>query len=151
LKANPSPSAVQTQKRVFVTLLFALALSVACSGGGSKQANTAGPGCPTAPRAADIAASLPALFPTPRGVMYSGNQSNGATKQVQAYSGSDLTTTFNLYRRVLGVDPFHITGQQLGDHNAEIDFAGSGATGTVRMAATCRTAGTVAISYTTAS
>ena len=123
-----------------VTLLAVSGIGIAPGCGTSKPAAQHAISCsPTSgqnPKAASL--SLPALFPTPRGITYGPVTTNSATTLIHANSSSTLRVTFDLYRRDLGSNPYTVTSSRFNGNNGAINFTGSGVNGKIELASGCR-------------
>ena len=116
----------------------AASLAAGCDTG-SKPASQSGASC-SHPSVQQLKASrsLPALFPTPRGISYGTVTTTGAATVVHAFSTSSRQITFDLYQRDLASNPYQVSKRQFGGRDAEIYFQGNGVNGRVAVLAGCQ-------------
>jgi hypothetical protein len=93
--------------------------------------------CGPAPTALSPGPELPPNFPTPEGVVYTGVEQAGPTTIVHGFVSSDLETTFEAYKRAFSDAGFHVTRDEIEDVDAEVNWAGGGADGQVKLLAEC--------------
>jgi hypothetical protein len=142
-------------------LLLLLAVpTVSGCGGSKKDATTAtttaavakepkeGPNAPCG--AADPAMAgkpqLPPGFPTPANVVYTKQKQDGPSHVVFGYRGGDLTTAFNAYKSAIaGAAGYVITHAEHDPADAEVNYAGHGTTGQVRLNQRCSTRTSITI------
>lgn len=120
-------------------LALATASLVAGCDTGSKPTSQLGADC-SRPSARQVKAStsLPALFPTPRGISYGTVTSSDSATVVHAYSSSSRQITFDLYKRDLASNPYQVSNSQFGGQDADIYFQGNGVNGHVAVLAGCQ-------------
>ena len=106
---------------------------------GSKSASQSAAAC-SRPSVQQLkaSASLPALFPTPRGISYGTVTSTDSATVVHAYSSSSRQITFDLYKRDLASNPYQVSKSQFGGQNADIYFQGNGVNGHVAVLTGCQ-------------
>lgn len=120
-----------------------LAAAIVCLAAGCDTgAKPTGPSAASCLRQAaqqvKASASLPALFPTPRGISYGTITSTGPATVVHAYSSSTRQVTFDLYKRDLASNPYQVSKSQFGGRDADIYFQGSGVNGHVAVLTGCQ-------------
>lgn len=131
-----------------LVVCVALALA-ACTarGGGEGQDGTPLPTCsPVA--TVSPPPDLPPGFPTPDGVAYSSAEEAGPSTILEGYwAGVSLEDAFDGYKRAFGSAGYQVTDEEIEATDAEVNFAGGGTTGQVRLnSRTC--AGTLTIGIT---
>ena len=116
----------------------AASLAAGCDAG-SKPTSQSGDNC-SHPASQQLKASLslPALFPTPRGISYGTVTSTGPATVVHAFSTSSRQITFDLYQRDLASNPYQVSKTQFGGQDANIYFHGNGVNGHVAVLAGCQ-------------
>jgi hypothetical protein len=121
---------------------FALALVVAaaafavagCGGGGDKDKGEEAADCGEAPAAMAAAPDLPAQFPTPSAVTYTGQEKDGPTTKVSGYRDGDLDDAYDAYESALdGMAGYSVTDKEKEEDDAEVNFSGHGTTGQVAL------------------
>jgi hypothetical protein len=123
-------------RRRFLALSFvvvAAAFAVAgCGGGESVKAAEAA--CGTAPAAMSGSPQLPAQFPTPSAVTYTGQEKDGPTTKVSGYRDGDLDEAYDEYESALdGKGGYSVTDKEKEEDDAEVTFSGHGTTGQVKL------------------
>ncbi len=122
---SPPPAALA------VVLAAGLALS-GCAGGGGL------PECGPAPAAASQPPELPPEFPTPASVTYTGDRQAGPSRVVEGYWDGQLQEAFEGYRAAFPAAGYDVVRDEIERVDAEVNFAGGGTTGQVRMLVRCR-------------
>jgi hypothetical protein len=128
--------------------LAAVAVATACggSGEGDKEKQAADRPCATARHAMKGEPALPAGFPRPAEVTYTGEAKQGPTTVVTGYFAGDIDKAFDTWKGSFH-DPFETEHTEHEEVDAEIEFKGSGKEGQVKLLQTCkdRTAVTVTV------
>ncbi len=129
-----------------ILVVAAAAFAVAgCGGGDSKQVEKAAD-CGAAPGAMAGAPQLPAQFPTPSAVTYTGQEKDGPTTKVSGYRDGDLDQAYDGYGSALdGKDGYSVTDKEKEEDDAEVNFSGHGTTGQVKLQQKCSDRTTVTI------
>jgi hypothetical protein len=120
--------------------LAALALLTAVlagCGGTEKDKQAAGKPCAQAPAALATAPSLPKGFPTPTGVVYTGQAAKGPTTIVTGHMDSEIDPAYSAWKGAF-VAPWSVTKSEHENVDAEVNFAGSGTTGQVKLLQVCK-------------
>jgi hypothetical protein len=125
---------------VAALLVVAAALS-GCSKESDAKANRA---CGPAP-ASITPSGLPAGFPTPTGVTYTADKTTGPSHVISALGAGTVADLFNAYKTALGQAPYSVTKAEHDAHDAEVNFAGPGATGQVKLGEDCKNRSTETI------
>ena len=118
----------------------AVAVTVGCGGGGGgdKDKQAAEKPCTTtAGHAMKHAPKLPAGFPTPAEVVYTGVGNQGPTTIVGGYFKGDIDKAFDTYKGAF-TSPFETEHTEHEEVDAEIEFKGSGKEGQVKLLQTCK-------------
>jgi hypothetical protein len=116
-------------------IIVACALLVGC--GGEEPAAVTTP-CPAAPRELAAAPALPQGFPSPPEVTYTHDLEAGPARIVRGYWRGDIDAVFQGYKDAFEESSFEITKEEQEAVDAEVNFAGSGVSGQVKLLQTCR-------------
>lgn len=117
--------------RVRRALLLGLALLSAC--GGSTRTE-----CPPPAPALTSGPDLPAGFPTPDAVTYTSERLAGPTRVVEGVIRDDIESAWNAWREAFTDAPgYDVIKDELESRDAEVNFAGGGTTGQVRLVDRC--------------
>jgi hypothetical protein len=82
---------------------------------------------------------LPQGFPTPSGVTYTGTRADGPSTVVQGFTGADISGAFDAYRGAFkGASGYQVTKDEHEEVDAEVNFAGPGTTGQVKLVQACK-------------
>jgi hypothetical protein len=122
-------------------LIMGLALGVLAAGCGSeeKDKEQASKACPQAPTALSGKPSLPAGFPTPSAVTYTSSKKLGPSQVATGYYDGDIDAAFEGYKDVLGsAAGYSVTKDEHEEVDAEVNFAGHGSSGQVKLLQRCR-------------
>jgi hypothetical protein len=125
-----------------ITLALAIALLAAGCGGGEAE----GGDCGAAPAAMSGSPNLPSGFPTPEGVTYTEEREAGPSTIVDGYREADLGDTFEDYKSAFDDAGYDVTNDEKERDDAEVNFAGGGTDGQVKLREEC--AGRTTISIT---
>lgn len=124
-------------RRILVLLVLATFGIAACGGGGDKEEGNASKACGPMP-AAVANSGLPSSFPSPSGVTITATRTAGPTVVASGFAAANLTTTYSSYRSALARAPYHVTKNEKDAHDAEVNFAGDGNSGQVKLGEACR-------------
>jgi len=117
---------------------IAVAAALGCGGRGEdKDKDAAGKACGTAPAAMQGTPNLPAGFPQPAEVTYTGQAVKGPTSIVKGYFAGDIDSAFATYKDAFK-DPFEVEDSEHEAVDAEIEFKGGGKEGQVKLLQTCK-------------
>jgi hypothetical protein len=122
-------------------LIMGLALGVLAAGCGSeeKDKEQASKACPHAPTALSGKPSLPAGFPTPSAVTYTSSKKLGPSQVATGYYDGDIDAAFEGYKDALGsAAGYSVTKDEHEAVDAEVNFAGHGSSGQVKLLQRCR-------------
>jgi len=133
-------------RRVFVLMVVGLLLLTACEH--DKDMESEGPlaSCGPAPSALGGTPMLPANFPSPGEVTYTGATIAGPSTEIMGYWTGDLDAAFAGYKNALTGAGYQLTKTEMDAHDAEVNFSHSGTTGQVKLQEQC--AGRVKVSIT---
>jgi hypothetical protein len=102
--------------------------------------------CGQAPAALAGKPALPAGFPSPTAVVYTGRKTQGPTTIVSGYWNGDLDAAFNGYRGALsGAAGYSVTHDEQEKDDAEVNFSGHAKTGQVKLKVECEGRTTVTL------
>jgi len=122
--------------------LFLASLAAGC-GGGDEESKAA---CGSAPAAMAGDPKLPDGFPTPHEVTYTSSKPAGPSTIVEGYNEDELEHTFAEYKDGFEQAGYDVTKDEKEEDDAEVNFAGSGTDGQVKLREEC--AGRTTISIT---
>ncbi|MDQ1439213.1 MAG: hypothetical protein QOK43_2842 [Acidimicrobiaceae bacterium] len=94
--------------------------------------------CAEAPAAFTGNNGLPSTFPVPKNVVLSETRTAGPSTVVGGYAEADLKAVFDSFKSALGKAPYSVTKSEKDAHDAEVNFAGEGNTGQVRLGEECK-------------
>jgi hypothetical protein len=121
--------------RLSLVIVAAGALLAGCGGGDSPGVTTA---CPAAPPEVTSPPELPQEFPSPSEVTYTHDLQAGPARIVRGYWQGDIDAAYEGYRDAFGESNFEITKEEKESVDAEVNFAGGGVSGQVKLLQTCR-------------
>jgi len=118
---------------VSVLVVAAAVFAVAGCGGESDKGEEAAD-CGEAPAAMSASPQLPAQFPTPSSVTYTGQEKDGPTTKVSGYHDGDLDDAYDEYESALdGKSGYSVTDKEKEEDDAEVNYSGHGTTGQVAL------------------
>jgi hypothetical protein len=121
--------------RLSLVIVGACALLAGCGGEEPAAVTTA---CPEAPRELTQAPELPSGFPLPPEVTYTHDLQAGPARIVRGYWRGDIDAAFEGYKDAFEASSFEITKEEQEAVDAEVNFAGQGVSGQVKLLQTCR-------------
>ena len=126
------------RRRSFALILVVAAAAFAVAGcgggGGESDKGEEAADCGAAPAAMSGSPQLPAQFPTPSGVTYTGQEKDGPTTKVSGYRDGDLDEAYDEYESALdGKNGYSVTDKEKEEDDAEVNFSGHGTTGQVAL------------------
>jgi hypothetical protein len=145
------------RRSMFAALSLALLLALVAAGCGSKKKTTTtastvtkakeGPNAPCGPADPTMSGTptFPAGFPTPTNVMYTKQKQIGPSKVTFGFRDGDLKSMEVAYKSALPPAGFTVTKAELDPADSEVNFAGKGTTGQVRMVQRCATRTSITI------
>jgi hypothetical protein len=118
---------------VSILVVAAAVFAVAgCGGESDKSAEAAD--CGETPAAMSASPQLPAQFPTPSSVTYTGQEKDGPTTKVSGFHSGDLDAAYADFQGALdGKNGYSVTDKEKDEHDAEVNFSGHGTTGQVKL------------------
>ncbi len=124
---------------------FLLLLAAGC--GSEKKAEEGGAQkeCGSAPAAMAGQPTLPAKFPTPDNVAYTGEKKTGPSSVVSGYRDGELGDAFDAYKSAFDSAGYQVTDDEKEEDDAEVNFAGGSSTGQVKMIQSCKDRTSLAI------
>lgn len=112
--------------------LLLLTLILAACGGSTRTA------CPPPPPALTSGPELPEGFPTPAEVTYTSERLAGPSRVVEGVITNDIESAWNDWRAAFTEAPgYDVVKDELESRDAEVNFAGGGTTGQVRLVDRC--------------
>ncbi|HEX4527394.1 MAG TPA: hypothetical protein VH108_11715 [Gaiellaceae bacterium] len=125
----------------FILVAFAL---TAC--GEEKDKEGLSKACPAAPQATATAPTLPGNFPDVKGIVYTGVKKDGPSTIATGYLPDTIGPAHDAYvQAVDGASGYSVTKEEQDAADAEVNFAGGGTSGQVKMVQTCKDRTTVTI------
>ena len=121
--------------RRFALLIVGCALLAGCGGGEPASVTTA---CPAAPRELTQGPELPSGFPSPPEVTYTQDLQAGPARIVRGYWRGDIDEAFDDYKDAFAESGYEVTKEEQETVDAEVNFAGRGVSGQVKLLQTCR-------------
>ena len=125
---------------------FVLLLAAGC---GSEKKSEEGGGaekeCGSAPATMAGQPTLPAKFPTPDSVTYTGEKKTGPSSVVSGFRDGDLGDAFDAYKSAFDSAGYQVTHDEKEEDDAEVNFAGGNSTGQVKMIQSCKDRTSLAI------
>ena len=126
-------------------LLFAFAAAGCGDDMEEKEKEAAGKACGTAPAALASKPQLPAGFPTPDGVTYTATREAGPSTIADGYFAGDIDKAFEAYKDAFPKAGYDVTKDEQEEADAEVNFAGGGSDGHVKLVQECRDRTSVSI------
>jgi hypothetical protein len=125
---------VRRRSFALILVVAAATFAVAGCGGDSDKGAEEAADCGEAPAAMSGSPQLPAQFPTPSGVTYTGQEKDGPTTKVSGYRDGDLDEAYDEYDSALdGKNGYSVTDKEKEEDDAEVNFSGHGTTGQVKV------------------
>ena len=134
-------------RRVLALLVLTLTLGVACGGeeGEESEREAAGQPCATAPAALSGETGLPADFPQPDEVTYTSSEAAGPSTVVEGYWDGELEDAYEGYKDAFEEAGYDVTKDEQEEVDAEVNFAGGGTDGQVKLVQECQDRTSVSI------
>ena len=132
-------------KLTLIPLLALVALALtAC--GDDKDKEGLSKACPTAPAAMASAPTLPGNFPDAQGIVYTGVKKDGPTTIATGYLPDTIGPAHDAYVTAVKNAPgYSVTKEEQDVADSEVNFAGAGNSGQVKLLQTCKDRTTVTI------
>jgi hypothetical protein len=126
----------------FVVVLFAAGCgSEKKEGDEGKAERECGPALP----AMAGQPTLPAKFPTPENVTYTGESKAGPSSIVKGYRNGELGEAFDEYKSAFDSAGYTVASDEKEEDDAEVNFQGGNSTGQVKMNQLCKDRTSLAI------
>jgi hypothetical protein len=124
--------------RIGVLSVFVVLLAAACGSEKKSAEGKAERDCGTAPAAMAGQPALPAKFPTPDLVTYTGEKKTGPSTIVAGYREGELAEAFDDYKSAFSSAGYDVTKDEKEEDDAEVNFSGGSSTGQVKMVQSCK-------------
>jgi hypothetical protein len=122
-----------------LVVLLATGVLVSACGSKDKEKAQAEKACPAAPAALSEQPSLPSGFPTPSQVTYTSSKKAGPSSIAGGYYAGDIDAAFSSYKdAVSSASGYSVTHSEHEEVDAEVNFAGHGQTGQVKLLQGCK-------------
>jgi hypothetical protein len=126
-------------RRAPLIAVLALCLFVLVACGDDKDKEGLSKACGTAEPAMKTAPTLPGKFPTAQGMVYTGLKKTGPTTVASGYIAQTLSPAHDAYTNaVKATAGYSITKNEQGPADAEVNFAGGGNSGQVKLLQECK-------------
>ncbi len=127
-------------------LSFALVLVLAACELDDKDKEGLKKDCSAPPPALKSAPQLPGNFPRAQGIVYTGVKKDGPTTIASGYLAQTIGPAHDTYSdAVKGAPGYSVTKEEQDAADAEVNFAGGGNTGQVKLLQTCKARTSVTI------
>jgi hypothetical protein len=123
--------------RLSLPIIVACALLAGCGGNGGDSAGVT-TACPAAPAELGSPPDLPQGYPSPPEVTYVEDLQAGPARIVRGYWRGDIDAAFEGYKDAFEASSFEVTKEEKESVDAEVNFAGGGVSGQVKLLQTCR-------------
>jgi hypothetical protein len=125
---------------------LAVVIAAGCGGGEDKESE----GATTACKAAVLkkASGLPAAFPVPGELTLTQATKDGPTVVVDGYWTAGLDETYDEYKDEVEQAGYTVTSDEKEDHDAEINYEGSGRVGQIALKDNCSESDTTRVHIT---
>jgi hypothetical protein len=118
--------------------VLVLAFAAAGCGGEEEEKEAAGKACGPAPTALAGEPKLPSAFPTPDGVTYTSSTEKGPSTVVEGFREGEIEEAFDAYKDAFPDAGYDVTKDEREEVDAEVNFAGSGTDGQVKLVQACK-------------
>jgi hypothetical protein len=119
-------------------LVLLTGLLAGCGGGKSEESSAAGQACSAAPAAMPKQPQLAPGFPSPSEVTYTEERDIGPSHIVEGYWDGDIESAFEGYKDSFDGTDYSITKDEREEVDAEVNFAGAGVSGQVKLLQLCK-------------
>jgi hypothetical protein len=115
-----------------------LAFAAGCGGEESDaEKEAAGKACGPAPATMNSSPKLPQGFPTPEGVAYTSERKAGPSTIVEGFREGEIEEAFDGYKDAFEGAGYEVTKDEREEVDAEVNFAGGGTDGQVKLIQEC--------------
>jgi hypothetical protein len=129
-------------RRIVVLGAVLVVLAAACGGEEEEEVTAT---CGPAPTEIASPPKLPDGFPTPDGVTYTSSKDAGPSTIVDGYRDGELEEAFDAYKDGFDDADYDVTKDEQEEDDAEVNFAGSGTDGQVKLRQECKDRTTISI------
>jgi hypothetical protein len=126
--------------RLAFLLVLLTALLAGCGGGSSEESEGAASGqeCSAAPAAMPKQPQLTTGFPSPSEVTYTEERDIGPSHIVEGYWDGDIESAYEGYKDAFEGTDYSVTKDEREEVDAEVNFAGQGVSGQVKLLQLCK-------------
>jgi hypothetical protein len=129
-----------------IPLSFALVLVLAACELDDKDKEGLKKDCSAPPAALKSTPRLPGNFPRAQGIVYTAVKKDGPTTIASGYLAQTIGPAHDAYSQaVKGAPGYNVTKEEQDAADAEVNFAGAGNTGQVKLLQTCKARTSVTI------
>jgi hypothetical protein len=129
-------------KKIVVLLLVLSAALAGCASEAEKEREGQGGketrACTSAPTPIASPTALPSTFPNPVSVTYTSVETLGPTQIIRGYTSSEFADAFEEYKDAMATGGYSVTKEEREEDDAEVNFAGNGTTGQVKLEVDCK-------------
>ncbi|MFY9587406.1 MAG: hypothetical protein WAT66_08130 [Actinomycetota bacterium] len=130
-------------RKVFVLSFVLTAALVGCATEAEKEREGEGSGkeaqaCTSTPTPIASPTALPSTFPNPVSVTYTSAETLGPTQVINGYTLTEFADAFEEYKDAMGTGGYSVTKEEKEEDDAEVNFAGNGTTGQVKLEVDCK-------------
>jgi hypothetical protein len=136
---------VTVSRSAGVLAFFVLLFAAGCGSEKKAEEGDADKECGSAPAAMAGQPTLPAKFPTPDDVTYTGQKKTGPSSVVSGYRDGELGDAFDAYKSDFDSAGYQVTDDEKEEDDAEVNFSGGNSTGQVKMVQSCKDRTSLAI------
>jgi hypothetical protein len=127
-----------SKRAIVLLLVIPVLLSAACDTDKAQEEAKATAACPSASVALPQAPQLPAGFPSPSGLTYTGSSKAGPSTIVHGYFAGELNDLYDRYKSGFTAARYDLTKTENDGPDAEVDWSGGNTTGEVKLVAACK-------------
>jgi len=123
----------------FALLLVVLtAVPAGCGGDKNEESEGGGQTCSAAPAALPKQPQLATGFPSPSEMTYTEERDIGPSHIVEGYWDGDIESAFEGYKESFDGTDYSVTKEEREEDDAEVNFAGQGVSGQVKLLQLCK-------------
>jgi hypothetical protein len=126
--------------RLALLLVLLTGLLAACGGEKKEESegSAAGQACSAAPAAMPRQPQLASGFPSPSEVTYTEQRDIGPSHVVEGYWEDEIEAAYEGYKESFEKTDYSITKEEREEVDAEVNFAGQGVSGQVKLLQLCK-------------